>query len=122
MSHGAHTDLSTMKTFTTLFFFLVFGFVSAPSVRAAECQLPPAPNKIPDGKTATEPEMRTAMQTIAQYKGDVDTYLKCLSFERKQGHVSDAQEATLHNSAIDTLETVANKFNAQVRTFKARSG
>ena len=81
-----------------------------------------ATSKIPDGKTATEPEMRTAMETVTQYKGDVDTYLKCLEFERKQGHMSEGQESTLHNSAVDTLQAVANKFNAQVRTFKARSG
>jgi hypothetical protein len=44
----------------------------------------PGPSKIPDGKTASKAEMVTAMQTLKEYTGDVETYLKCLEFERKQ--------------------------------------
>ena len=54
----------------------------------ADCVLPPAPSKIPDGKTASEQEMVTAMQTLKEYNGDVDTYLKCLEFEAKQNRLS----------------------------------
>jgi hypothetical protein len=111
-----------MKSLITVTLISMVSLAAVPSARATECLLPSAPSKIPDGKTATAPEMRTAMETVTQYKGDVDTYLKCLEFERKQGHMSAGQESALHNTAIDTLETVANKFNAQVRTFKARSG
>jgi hypothetical protein len=41
---------------------------------ADQCRLPPAPSKIPDGNTATQQEMVTAMETIKQYNNDVQTY------------------------------------------------
>jgi hypothetical protein len=91
-------------------------------VAHADCVLPPAPSKIPDGKTASEQEMVTAMQTLKEYNGDVDTYLKCLDFEAKQNHISAGDQEKMHNLAVDTLQKVANKFNEQVRSFKQKSG
>jgi hypothetical protein len=88
----------------------------------ADCVLPPAPNKIPDGATASEQEMVTAMQTLKEYNGDVDTYLKCLEFEAKQNRLSAGDQEKMHNAAVDTLQKVATKFNEQVRTFKAKKG
>jgi hypothetical protein len=88
----------------------------------ADCVLPPAPSKIPDGNSASEQEMLTAMSTMKEYNGDVDTYTKCLEFEAKQNHMSHADEERLHNSAVDTLQKIAAKFNEQVRTFKAKKG
>ncbi len=88
----------------------------------ADCVLPPAPSKVPDGSSASEQEMVTAMQTLKQYNGDVDTYLKCLDFESKQNRLSKADEEKLHNTAVDTMTKIAAKFNEQVRTFKAKSG
>lgn len=86
----------------------------------AECVLPPPPSKIPDGNTATEQEMLAAMQTLKQYDGDVNVYLKCLEFEAKQNRVSRSEQERLHNNAVDQLQRIANKFNEQVRVFKAR--
>src|ERR1700748_3993188 len=88
----------------------------------ADCVLPPAPSKIPDGKTASEQEMVTAMQTLKEYNGDVDTYLKCLDFEAKQNHISSGDLEKMHNLAVDTLQKVATKFNGDVRTFKSNGG
>ncbi len=88
----------------------------------ADCVLPPAPSKIPDGSTASEQEMVTAMQTLKQYNGDVETYLKCLEFEARQNRLSKMDEDKRHNDAVDTMSKIAAKFNEQVRTFKARSG
>jgi hypothetical protein len=88
----------------------------------ADCVLPPAPSKIPDGSTATQQEMVTAMQTLKEYNSDVETYTKCLEFEAKQNHMSRIDEERMHNAAVDTLQKVAAKFNEQVRTFKAKSG
>jgi hypothetical protein len=62
------------------------------------------------------------MQTLKQYNGDVDTYLKCLEFEAKQNRLSRGEQEKMHNTAVDTLQKVATKFNEQVRTFKAKSG
>jgi len=88
----------------------------------ADCVLPPAPSKIPDGNSASEQEMITAMQTLKEYNADVDTYLKCLEFETKQNRLSAGDQEKMHNTAVDTLQKVASKFNEQVRTFKAKSG
>ncbi len=88
----------------------------------ADCVLPPAPSKIPDGSTANEQEMVTAMQTLKQYNGDVDTYLKCLEFEAKQNRLSKGDEERRHNDAVDAMSRIAAKFNEQVRTFKAKQG
>lgn len=88
----------------------------------ADCVLPPPPSKIPDGSTATQQEMVTAMNTLKEYNGDVETYNKCLEFEAKQNHMSKADEERMHNAAVDTLQKIATKFNEQVRTFKAKNG
>ena len=40
----------------------------------ADCVLPPAPSKIPDGKTASEQEMVTAMQTLKELFGTSGLY------------------------------------------------
>jgi len=88
----------------------------------ADCVLPPAPSKIPDGNTASQQEMLTAMNTLKEYNGDVDIYTKCLEFEAKQNRLSRSEEERMHNSAVETLQKVAAKFNEQVRTFKAKSG
>ena len=87
----------------------------------ADCVLPPPPSRIPDGATASQQEMVTAMQTLKDYNGDVDTYTKCLDFEAKQNHISTSEVVRMHNTAVDTLQKVAAKFNEQVRTFKAKS-
>jgi hypothetical protein len=89
----------------------------------ADCVLPPPPSKIPDGKTASKEEMTTALETMKEYNSDVETYLKCLEFEAKQHHLSTSEEDSKHNSAVDTLQKIASKFNEQVRNFnKAKNG
>ena len=47
--------------------------------------------------------MVTAMQTLKEYNGDVDTYLKCLEFEAKQNRLSAGDQEKMHNLAVDTL-------------------
>jgi predicted transglutaminase-like cysteine proteinase len=89
---------------------------------ADQCRLPPAPSKIPDGNTASQQEMITAMETIKQYSNDVQTYLKCLDFETRQNQLSPGDQTSLHNAAVDQLTRVADQFNEQVRTFKSKHG
>ena len=96
--------------------------LSVSAVYADECVLPPAPSKVPDGTTASEQEMVTAMQTLKQYNGDVDTYLKCIDFEARQNRLSKSEQEKRHNDAVDAMSKIAAKFNEQVRTFKAKSG
>jgi len=96
------------------------GMVGLPAY--ANCSLPPAPNKIPDGTTATADEMLTAMETLKRYNNDVTNYTKCLEFEERQNRISSAERDQRQNSAVDGLKVLANKFNDQVRVYKARNG
>ena len=89
---------------------------------ADQCRLPPAPSKIPDGSTASQQEMITAMETIKQYNSDVQTYLKCLDFEARQNQLSSGDQTNLHNAAVDQLTHVADEFNEQVKTFRSKHG
>lgn len=88
----------------------------------ADCTLPTAPAKIPDGATAKEPEMVAAMNTLKQYDADVNTYVKCLEFEAKQNRLSREEQARKHNAAMDSLTQTAAKFNEQVKVFKSKAG
>src|SRR6201996_2116705 len=87
----------------------------------ADCVLPPAPSKIPDGNTASQQEMVTAMNTLKEYNGDVETYTKCLEFEARQNHLSHADEERKHNDAVAELQKIAAKFNEQGRMCKAKN-
>ena len=101
---------------------LLMGLISAAPAFADTCLLPPAPSKVPDASTASEQEMVAAMDTLKQYNGDVNVYLKCLEFEEKQNHVTSADRERQHNAAVSQLEKVAAKFNEQVRAFKSKHG
>ena len=88
----------------------------------ADCVLPPPPSKIPDGTSASEQEMVSAMQTLKSYDGDVNVYLKCLEFEEKQNRLTSGDRESKHNAAVAQLEKIAAKFNEQVRVFKSKHG
>jgi hypothetical protein len=88
----------------------------------ADCPEPTAPARIPDGKTASKEEMVTAMQILKQYDSDVTTYTKCLDFEARQSRLTGERSAHLQETALGNLKAVADKFNAQVRVFKVRTG
>lgn len=92
--------------------------VSAPAY--ANCHLPPAPSKIPDGATASKQQMITAMQTIREYNHDVQTYLKCLDFEVHQNQVSPGDQVSLHNAAVSQMRRIATEFNRQVHIFRSK--
>lgn len=109
--------------------------LSAPA--AAECVYPEAPASLPDGNTATEEQMVEGMQQVKQYDAEIAAYLNCLELEtnaRLEAFGSDpspeqeqqiekvrAMQVERHNAAVGQLESVAQRFNDQVRAFKARS-
>ncbi|MGH8219841.1 MAG: hypothetical protein ACREUT_14950 [Steroidobacteraceae bacterium] len=88
----------------------------------ADCTLPPPPSKIPNGSTASEQEMLAAMNTLKEYNGDVSVYLKCLDYEVKQNRMASSLRDVKNNSAVTELQSIADKFNQQVRAFKAKHG
>ncbi|MGC8520833.1 MAG: hypothetical protein ACP5PN_03090 [Steroidobacteraceae bacterium] len=104
------------KVLTTVALTCAIGMPAA----YANCHLPPAPSKIPDGATASQQQMVIAMQTIQEYNYDVQTYLQCLKFEVRQNQLSPDSQVSLHNAAVSQLKQIAAQFNQQVRIFKSK--
>jgi hypothetical protein len=99
----------------------------------AECIYPPAPAKLPDGKTATREEMLAGMQAVKDYDKAVNEYLACLDNEKQAALNAvgpDAPKAQIqqihaihnkkYNAAVQELEQRAANFNEQVRAYKNR--
>ncbi len=107
---------SPKKVLATLALTCAIGLPAA----YANCHLPSAPSKIPNGATASKQQMVTAMQTIQEYNHDVNTYLQCLKFEVRQNQLSSDDQVSLHNAAINQLKQIAANFNRQVRIFKSK--
>jgi spore maturation protein CgeB len=87
--------------------FVLGAFAAGP---ALACTAPTPPASIPDGKTASKDTMLATKKEIDQYKRQVEEYLAC---EVNPMRVQMAQTE---------LERVANRFNAEVRAFKAANG
>ena len=112
---------------------LLTGLLSA-GLAQAECIYPKAPGSIPDGATATEQEMIDGMKAVKEYNAQVTAYLRCLDMEMQaridaagaeappdQIAQIKAIQAKRHNAAVEELESHANRFNEQVKLYKARS-
>ncbi len=100
----------------------------------ADCPYPPAPDKLPDGASATLEEMVEGQKAVKAYDKAINDYVACIDREldeaiKKGGdqlkpqQKTDMQhvEAQKHNAAIDQLQSVADRFNEQVKVFKART-
>jgi signal recognition particle subunit SEC65 len=91
----------------------------------AECAYPKAPASIPDGKTASEPEMIAAMNAFKAYNDQVTSFGTCLDEEVKSAAGGNAMavktmKAKKIAAAQEELQSKAKVFNEQVRVFKAR--
>ena len=114
------------------------------AVRAAhaDCTYPPPPDHLPDGRTATMAEMVAAQKLVKAYDTAINSYLACIKLERddtvakmpapkpgskptpeQQKAMDDLDRVATqkHNAAIDQDQSIADRFNEQVRAFKARS-
>lgn len=92
----------------------------------------PAKVSIPNGSTATQEEMIEGQRGVKKYVADMEAYLECIVEEEKaaRAEIEDLQpeaeqqrEEMLtkkYNAAVDEMEQVAAKFNAEVQTYKAR--
>jgi hypothetical protein len=100
----------------------------------ADCLYPPPPSKIPDGATATKGEMMDAKNAVTQYNKDINAYVSCIKLEHEtavtnagdkitpeQKAQMDKIEVQKNNAAVDQLQSVADRFNEQVRIFKAKN-
>jgi hypothetical protein len=100
----------------------------------AECPYPPAPDKLPDGANASLEEMLAGQKTVKAYQKAIDDYVVCIDKELEEAiakggdtlkpkQKADMQhvEAQKHNAAIDQEQSLADRFNEQVKLFKART-
>jgi len=92
--------------------------------------------KLPDGNSATLDEMVSAQKAIKEYNKAIESYVSCIKLEHdsaasKVGEKPSPEqkkalddmervEVQKHNAAIDQLQSVAARFNEQVRLFKAK--
>ena len=102
----------------------------------ADCTYPAPPEKLPDGNTATRDEMIAGQKAVKDYNSAVTAYLDCIKLEHdsavtKAGDkpspdqkkaLTDMErvEVQKHNAAVDQLQSVADRFNEQVRVFMAK--
>ena len=119
-----------MKHYITA--LILAGGLAAAQAHAA-CNYPVAPGKFPDGNVAAKEEMITAKNQVVQYNKDMETYLTCLQSELDAKLAADAkatpeQKAELsrvhdekHNAAVQELQSVADRFNEQLRAWKAKN-
>jgi hypothetical protein len=99
----------------------------------ADCPYPPAPSKLPDGASATMEDMVAGQKAVRAYDDAIKAYVACIDQElseaiakggdkMKPEQKADMQkvETQKHNAAIDQDQSVADRFNEQVKVFKAR--
>jgi hypothetical protein len=72
------------------------------------CERPSAPSAIPDGASASKEEMLAAKKAVDAFKSGMEEYMLC----EKSGAKKDGAAAE--------LVKVADRFNAQVKAFKAK--
>lgn len=128
-----------MKVFFAL--TVSVGLCAAAGTVYADCVYPSAPDKLPDGRTAAMTEMVTAQKAVKQFDSDINAYIACIKLEYddsikkvavKPGDkpTADQQKAIdqlqavqikRHNAALDADQALADRFNEQVRIFKAKA-
>jgi hypothetical protein len=99
----------------------------------AACDYPVAPGKFPDGSQASLDEMKAAKASVVKYNADMEAYLTCIKSEydtkvATQTDATPAQKAEMekvqnqkHNAAVDEVTDVTNRFNEQLRAYKAKT-
>lgn len=97
------------------------------------CPVPTAPTGLPDGATATRAQMLATQIRVKAFDAAIAAYTLCLNsaadgFNRQYGRslsepstrAINALHGKLNNSAVDVDQALADKYNQQLRIFKAR--
>jgi hypothetical protein len=100
----------------------------------ADCPYPSPPDKMPDGNTASLNDMMTTKKAVSDYDAAISVYLDCIKHEHEDAlakggdKLNDKQKADLdhietqrHNAAVAQLQSIADRFNEQVRMYKAKN-
>jgi len=99
----------------------------------ADCLYPPPPAKLPDGNSASMEEMLEAKKAVTQYNKDINAYVACIKLEHETtvtnggDKLTPEQKADMermvtqkNNAAVDQLQSIAERFNEQVRIYKTK--
>ena len=117
------------KKLLPLFAIFSMGFGA---VAYADCSYPRAPDRMPDGNTASLDDMKAAKGQVDKYNKDMEAYLSCIKLEHddavaKGASLSEDQKkqmaqmyAQKNDAAVDELQAVAGRFNEQVRAYKQK--
>ena len=110
---------------------LVAALVAAPAF--ADCTAPTKEVKIPDGATASMDDMLAAKHAIQENNTAVETYTQCLKAEQDAKIAAGGTDmkdeervkistdyANRQNAEVEKLQKLADKFNVEVRAFKAK--
>jgi hypothetical protein len=118
-----------MKTVISL---ALVAALAAGSTNAA-CTYPKAPEKIPDGNTATLEQMIAAQRGVKQFDADITAYQSCLETEfndamSKETSLTEEQKKERRkivdqkmNAAVDEAQGLADRLNAQIRVYKEKA-
>jgi hypothetical protein len=100
----------------------VLGF--AANAALADCAFPKPPQEIPDGKSASEDQMKSAMNAFKAYKTELEAFGACLDTEAKESAsmAAKAMQSKKIAAANEEFENKAKAFNEQVRIFKSKAG
>ena len=92
----------------------------------------PSRIEVPNGETATKEEMIEVQRSVKDYVATMEAYLDCLLEEEKAARVQienlspedeQLREDLLnkkYNAAVDEMEVIVARFNAEVQAYKAR--
>jgi hypothetical protein len=115
-----------------LFSALILACGLAAAQANAACDYPVAPGKFPDGTQASKDEMLAAKNQVVKYNADMESYLECIKAEydakvAAQADATPAQKAEMekvqdqkHNAAVEEVTSVTERFNEQLRAYKAK--
>jgi len=117
---------------------LALGALVAANAAWAGCTYPKAPDKIPDGATASKQEMIEGMKAVRAYNDQITAYTNCLKTEHddqvskidpkldpaKQASMKadlDKVLAQKNDAAVDEDQAVTERFNAQLHVFNDKN-
>jgi hypothetical protein len=116
-----------MKSVLTM--SIMVALAAGPACASADCTPPNSTAvAIPDGATATRAQMIAAQRTVKAYDTAVKAYGDCLQQQLDARVASGGNKQVLslqydrmNNDQVDKLQRLADKFNEELRTFKARN-
>ncbi|MFV3127689.1 hypothetical protein [Niveispirillum sp. KHB5.9] len=99
----------------------------AAAAAAPGCTRPKAPGKLPDGKTATDAQMREAQVAVKTYVTESEAFNVCLDklVKASLNRISGQEYLALiqqYDLTVTAMQIFAERFNVQLRAYRAKSG